>query len=130
MHKYGLGHWQLIRDPGHIVSFRDKRHRKRTMEIDPDLPAQGTYAYYEALFRKISLREGKFGDFATEAAARMAEKLGRYKQDVNNGDLPFDLLGNPGTLLHAGGSGMGLRFPSRERDLMAAHGWRTIRSIG
>jgi aldehyde:ferredoxin oxidoreductase len=93
MHKYGLGHWQLMATQGYINSLTQRGIIGKGKDIDPDLPPSGTYAYYEALFRKISLREGAFGDFAAEAAARMAEKLGRYKEDVNSGTLKLTYWG-------------------------------------
>ncbi len=93
MHKYGLGHWQLMATRGYISYLERKGIIGKGKEIDPDLPPQGSYAYYEALYRKISLREGAFGEWAAEAAARMAEKLGRYKEDVNNGDLSLTYWG-------------------------------------
>ena len=93
MHKYGLGHWQLMATRGYIDFLTRKGVIGKGKEIDPDLPPAGTFAYYEALFRKISLREGAFGEWAAEAAARMAEKLGRYKEDVSNGDLSLTYWG-------------------------------------
>jgi aldehyde:ferredoxin oxidoreductase len=93
MHKYGLGHWQLMAVRGYIDSLTRKGIIGKGKDIDPDLPPTGTYAYYEALFRKISLREGKFGEWASEAAARMADSLGRYKEDVHGGDLRLTYWG-------------------------------------
>jgi aldehyde:ferredoxin oxidoreductase len=93
MHRYGLGHWQLMATQGYIQFLQREGVIGKGKDIDPDLPEQGSFAYYEALFRKISLREGKFGDFAAEAAARMAEKLGRYKQDVSSGNLRLTYWG-------------------------------------
>ena len=58
MHRYGLGHWQLMATQGYINFLTQKGIIGKGKEIDPDLPPQGTFAYYEALFRKISLREG------------------------------------------------------------------------
>jgi aldehyde:ferredoxin oxidoreductase len=93
MHKYGLGHWQLMATQGYINSLTQRGIIGKGKEIDPDLPPQGSYGYYEALFRKLSLREGAFGEFASEAAARMAEKLGLYKEDVNSGKLRLTYWG-------------------------------------
>jgi aldehyde:ferredoxin oxidoreductase len=93
MHKYGLGHWQLMAVRGYIDLLTRQGVIGKGKEIDPDLPASGSYAYYEALFRKISLREGKFGEWAAEAAARMAESLGRYKEDVHGGGLKLTYWG-------------------------------------
>jgi aldehyde:ferredoxin oxidoreductase len=93
MHRYGLGHWQLMATQGYISFLERLGVIGKGKDIDPDLPASGTFAYYEALFRKISLREGKFGDLAAEAAARMADKLGRYKEDVSSGNLRLTYWG-------------------------------------
>ena len=93
MHKYGLGHWQLMATRGYIDFLTREGVFGKDKEIDPDLPAAGTFAYYEALFRKLSLREGKFGELAGEAAARMAEKLGRYEEDVNKGNVRLSYWG-------------------------------------
>jgi aldehyde:ferredoxin oxidoreductase len=93
MHRYGLGHWQLMATQGYISFLQKEGVFGKGKEIDPDLPEQGTFAYYEALYRKLSLREGKFGELAGEAAARMAEKLGRYKQDVSSGNLRLTYWG-------------------------------------
>ena len=93
MQRYGLGHWQLMATQGYIQFLERAGVIGKGKEIDPDLPPQGTFAYYEALFRKLSLREGKFGELAAEAAARMAEKLGRYKEDVNSGNVRLSYWG-------------------------------------
>jgi aldehyde:ferredoxin oxidoreductase len=93
MHRYGLGHWQLMATQGYINFLTSQGVFGKGKEIDPDLPPSGTFAYYEALMRKLSLREGKFGELAGEAAARMAEKLGRYKQDVNSGNVRLTYWG-------------------------------------
>jgi len=93
MHRYGLGHWQLMATQGYINFLQKEGIIGKGKEIDCELPEQGTFAYYEALFRKISLREGKFGELAGEAAARMADKLGRYKKDVSSGDLRLTYWG-------------------------------------
>jgi aldehyde:ferredoxin oxidoreductase len=95
MHRYGLGHWQLMATQSYIQFLNRQGIIGKGKEIDCDLPfdQSGTFAYYEALFRKLSLREGKFGDFAAEAAARMAEKLGRFKEDVNSGNLRLTYWG-------------------------------------
>jgi len=93
MQKYGLGHWQLMATRGYIDFLIREGIFGKDKEIDPDLPAAGSYAYYEDLFRKLSLREGKFGELAGEAAARMAEKLGRYDQDVNSGNVRLSYWG-------------------------------------
>jgi aldehyde:ferredoxin oxidoreductase len=45
------------------------------------------------LYRIIALRQGKLGELASEAAARMAEKLGRYKEDVSSGNLRLSYWG-------------------------------------
>ena len=93
MQKYGLGHWQLMATRGYIDYLSQQGVFGEGKEIDPGLPPAGSYAYYEDLFRKLSLREGKFGDLAAEAAARMAEKLGRYDKDVNSGALRLSYWG-------------------------------------
>ena len=43
--------------------------------------------------KQIAMREGIGNDLA-EGCARFAEKIGRYKEDVNSGTLRFGLLGN------------------------------------
>lgn len=93
MHRYGLGHWQLMATQGYIQYLERAGIFGKGKEIDPDLPPSGTFAYYEALMRKLSLREGKFGELAGEAAARMAEKLGRFKEDVNAGNVRLTYWG-------------------------------------
>ncbi len=93
MHRYGLGHWQLMATQSYIQFLTRQGVIGKGKDIDPDLPPSGTYAYFEALIRKISLREGPFGEWAAEAAARMAEKLGRYKDDVNSGNLKLTYWG-------------------------------------
>jgi aldehyde:ferredoxin oxidoreductase len=80
MHRKGIGHWPVMTMRGYIGAAISQGYVK----ADP-LPPQGTYAYYEALFRLISMREGELGDMAAEGAARMAEKLGRYKEDIHGG---------------------------------------------
>jgi aldehyde:ferredoxin oxidoreductase len=93
MHKYGLGHWQIMAVQRYIQYLQSKGVIGKDKDIDPDLPPTGTYAWYEAFFRKIALREGKFGEWAAEAAARMAESLGRYNEDVQSGNLTLTYWG-------------------------------------
>ncbi len=93
MQKYGLGHWQLMATRGYIDFLTREGVIGPGKEIDPELPESGTYAYYEALFRKLSLKEGRFGEFASQAAARMAEELGRFDSDVNSGNLRLTYWG-------------------------------------
>jgi aldehyde:ferredoxin oxidoreductase len=93
MHRYGLGHWQLMATQGYINFLTSQGVFGKGKDIDPDLPPSGSFAYYEALMRKLSLREGKFGELAGEAAARMADKLGRFKQDVNAGNVRLTYWG-------------------------------------
>ncbi len=95
MQKYGLGHWQLMATHGYIQFLNRQGILGKGKEIDCDLPfdQSNTFAYHEALYRTLSLREGEFGNLAAEAAARMAEKLGRYKGDVNSGNLRLSYWG-------------------------------------
>ena len=93
MHKYGLGHWQVKATRGYIESLRRMGIIGKGKQIDVTLPEPGSLAYYEAVFRIISLCEGKLGELAAEGAARMAEKLGRYKEDVNSGTLKLTYWG-------------------------------------
>jgi aldehyde:ferredoxin oxidoreductase len=95
MHKYGLGHWQLMATHSYIQFLNRQGIVGKGKEIDTDLPFEqaGSLAYYEALYRIIALRQGKLGELAAEAAARMAEKLGRYKEDVSSGNLRLSYWG-------------------------------------
>ncbi len=92
MHRYGLGHWQLMATQGYL-NFLNSKGILKEKGIEYNLPAQGSFAYYEALYRLISLKEGKLGELVSEAAARMAEQMGRYKEDVNSGQLRLTYWG-------------------------------------
>ncbi|MBN1570640.1 MAG: hypothetical protein JXA73_22545 [Acidobacteria bacterium] len=118
MQKYGLGHWQLMATQGYINFLERQGVIGKGKEIDPDLPPAGSYAYYEALMRKISLREGKFGEFAAEAAARMAVQLGRYKEDVSSGNLRLTYYGTQEHYDSATQVDWGFGSILGERDLM------------
>ena len=112
MHRYGIGHWPFKAMEDYIGTAI------RNGYVKAELPPAGTPAYYEAIFRTISLRQGELGEMAAEGPARMAEKLGRYKEDVHGGVLKITWWGtrqhyDPMTQLEWGyGSLFG------ERDLM------------
>jgi aldehyde:ferredoxin oxidoreductase len=95
MHRYGLGHWQIMATRGYIEALARPNMGiiGKGKEIDVELPPSGTFGYHEFMFRTIALREGKLGELAAEGAARMAEKLGRYKQDVSSGTLRLTYWG-------------------------------------
>ena len=86
MHRYGLGHWPLM-------SIRTAIGIATRNGVASTLPPQGSLAYYEALYRMISLREGELGDMAAEGPARMMERLGRYKEEVHGGALQLTYWG-------------------------------------
>jgi aldehyde:ferredoxin oxidoreductase len=87
MHRMGIGHWPFMAMRGYIGTAINQGY------VKAELPPQGTYAYYEAIFRMISMREGELGELAAEGPARMAEKLGRYKEDVHGGSLRLTYWG-------------------------------------
>ena len=107
MHQYGAGHWQVMATSGYIQQLMRKGIIGPGTEYDPgDMPAQGGgfggggfggggtgNAYWEFLYKKMATRDDKFGDLIAEAAARMAEKLGRYPQDVNDGTVKLTYWG-------------------------------------
>ena len=88
MHRYGLGHWQVMATRGYIEALArpNMASLEKAKQIDVDLPPSGTFAYHETIFRTIALREGPLGELAAEGAARMAEKLGRYKAGSSAAD--------------------------------------------
>ncbi len=103
MHRWGAGHWQVMATSGYIQALIRKGVIGKGTEYDSgDLPAQagggfggggGGNAYWEALYAKMAKRDDKFSDLIAEAAARMAEKLGRYPQDVNDGTVRLTYWG-------------------------------------
>jgi aldehyde:ferredoxin oxidoreductase len=104
MHRWGAGHWQVMATSGYIQALIRQGVIGKGKEYDPgDMPAQGGggfggggtsgNAYWEALYKKMATRDDKFSDLIAEAAARMAEKLGRYPQDVNNGTVRLTYWG-------------------------------------
>lgn len=94
MHRYGLGHWQLMP----LMSYVDTLYKKGILgkgkEIDTNLPFDmpDSFTYVEALMRQIATREGIGNDLA-EGCARFAKKIGRYDEDVNSGDLSLAFWG-------------------------------------
>ncbi len=92
MHRYGLGHWQLMPLMSYVAKLHEKGILGKGKQIDTNLPFDmpGTFTYVEALMRQIATREGIGNDLA-EGCARFAEKIGRYDEDVNSGvlDLAF-----------------------------------------
>ncbi len=94
MHRYGVGHWQF--QP--ILRYVDILHKKGILgkgkQIDTNLPLDmpGSFTYVEALIRQIATREG-IGDDLAEGCARFAQKIGRYDEDVNSGDLNLAFWG-------------------------------------
>ncbi len=102
MHRWGAGHWQVMATSGYINALIRQGVFGKGKEYDPgDMPAQsggfggggGGNAYWEALYKKMSTRDDKFSDLIAEGAARIAEKLGRYPQDVNNGTVKLTYWG-------------------------------------
>ena len=104
MQKYGLGHWQLMATRGYI-DFLTQR-RASSARGKKSIPIFRSIGHLRILRSAVSGRSRcareNSANCAAEAAARMAEKLGRYQEDVNNGNAELDLLGNPGTLLLTG----------------------------
>jgi aldehyde:ferredoxin oxidoreductase len=94
MQKYGLGHWQLMPIQSYVQNLYKQGILGKGKQIECDLPFDqiGTFGYSEALMRKISLREGAFGNDLAEGAARFAEKIGR-KDDINKGTLRLTYWG-------------------------------------
>ncbi|MDI9613947.1 MAG: aldehyde ferredoxin oxidoreductase N-terminal domain-containing protein [Acidobacteriota bacterium] len=93
MHRYGLGHWQVMATRGYIEALVREGVIGKGKQIDFELPPAGSFAYHETMFRTIALREGPLGALAAEGAARMAEKLGRYQKDVSSGMLRLTYYG-------------------------------------
>ena len=93
MQRYGIGHWPFMAVRGYINTLVNQGVIGGGKQINVDLPQTGTFAYYDAIFRIISMREGELGNLAAEGPARMAEKLGRYEEDVNSGRLPLAYWG-------------------------------------
>jgi aldehyde:ferredoxin oxidoreductase len=118
MHRYGLGHWQVMATRGYIETLQRQGVIGKGKEIDVDLPPAGSFAYHETIFRTIALREGPLGALAAEGAARMAEKLGRYKQDVSSGTLRLTYWGTQEHYDSATQAEWGFGSLLGERDLM------------
>ena len=93
MHRYGVGHWAFMAVRGYIDNLARAGVIGKGKEIDFELPPSGSFSYYETLFRTIAFREGALGELAAEGPARMAEKLGRYKEDVHGGTLKLTYWG-------------------------------------
>ena len=118
MHRYGLGHWQVMATRGYIETLQRQGVIGKGKEIDIELPAPGSFSYHETMFRTIALREGKLGELAAEGAARMAEKLGRYKEDVSSGTLKLTYWGTQEHYDSATQVEWGFGSLLGERDLM------------
>jgi len=103
MHRWGAGHWQVMATSGYISALTRQGVFGKGKEYDPgDMPAQGGggfggggggNAYWEALYKKMATRDDAFSNLIAEGAARIAEKLGRYPQDVNNGTVKLTYWG-------------------------------------
>ncbi|MCL2877701.1 MAG: hypothetical protein FWF13_02845, partial [Acidobacteria bacterium] len=87
MQRFGIGHWPFMAVRGYINTLVGLGIIGKGKQIDIELPQANTFSYYETIFRIISMREGPLGELAAEGPARMAEKLGRYNEDVNSGRL-------------------------------------------
>ncbi|MDR1726614.1 MAG: aldehyde:ferredoxin oxidoreductase [Acidobacteriota bacterium] len=94
MQRYGLGHWQLRPVMNYALMLYKEGVIGKGRQIESDLPfdREGTFGYADAVMRAIALREG-VGDDLAEGAARFAEKLGRYHQDVDSGKLKLTYWG-------------------------------------
>jgi aldehyde:ferredoxin oxidoreductase len=111
MHRWGAGHWQVMATNGYISALEREGVIGKGTAYDPgdSMPEQssgggrggfggfggggGGNERYEAMYRNMARRDNKYGDLIAEAAARMAEKLGRYDQDVNSGTLKLTYWG-------------------------------------
>jgi aldehyde:ferredoxin oxidoreductase len=118
MHRYGLGHWQVMATRGYIEALVREGVIGKGKQIDFELPPSGSYAYHETMFRTIALREGPLGALACEGAARMAEKLGRYQKDVSSGLLKLTYYGTQEHYDSATQMEWGYGSILGERDLM------------
>jgi aldehyde:ferredoxin oxidoreductase len=119
MQKYGLGHWQLMPLMSYVQTLHQQGILGKGKQIETDLPLDqaGTFGYAEALMRQISLRKGIGNDLA-EGCARFAEKIGRYKQDVNSGVLSWAYWGTANHYDPAIEAEWGFGSLLGERDLM------------
>jgi aldehyde:ferredoxin oxidoreductase len=109
MHRWGAGHWQVMATNGYISALERQGIIGKGTEYDPgdSMPEQssgggrggfggfggGGNERWEALYRNMAKRDNKYGDLIAEAAARMAEKLGRYPKDVNDGTVRLTYWG-------------------------------------
>ncbi len=119
MQKFGLGHWQLMPLMNYVQALYKQGVLGKGRQIHTDLPLDlnGTFAYAEALMRQIALRQGIGNDLA-EGCARFAEKIGRYKQDVNSGLLGLAYWGTANHYDPAVEAEWGFGSLLGERDLM------------
>jgi len=94
MQKYGLGHWQLRPTMNYAMLLYKEGILGKGKQIESDIPfdREGTFDYADAIMRAIALRQG-VGNELAEGAARLAEKLGRYKQDIHSGKLKLTYWG-------------------------------------
>jgi aldehyde:ferredoxin oxidoreductase len=94
MQKYGLGHWQLRPVMNYALQLYKEGVIGKGKQLESDLPFDqvGTFGYADAIMRAIALGQGVGKDLA-QGAARFAEKIGRYKQDVNSGKLKLTYWG-------------------------------------
>jgi aldehyde:ferredoxin oxidoreductase len=130
MHRWGAGHWQVMATDGYISALTRAGVIGKGKEYGPgDMPAEGGggmfggggssgNAYWEALYKKMATRDDKFSDLIAEAAARMAAKLGRYPQDVNNGTVRLTYWGTQEHYSTAVQVDWGYGSLFGERDLM------------
>jgi aldehyde:ferredoxin oxidoreductase len=107
MHRWGAGHWQVMATTGYMRALEREGIIGPGTKYDPgDMPTQGGgfggggfggggsgNAYYEALYEKMAKQDGEYGKLIALAAARMAEKLGRYPKDVNDGTVRLTYWG-------------------------------------
>jgi aldehyde:ferredoxin oxidoreductase len=107
MHRWGAGHWQVMATTGYMRALEREGIIGPGTEYDPgEMPSQGGgfggggfggggsgNAYYEALYEKMAKQDDAYGKLISLAAARMAEKLGRYPKDVNDGTVKLTYWG-------------------------------------
>jgi aldehyde:ferredoxin oxidoreductase len=94
MHKYGLGHWQLMPVRSYLMNLYQRGLVGKGKKIECDLPLDqaNSPAFPDMLMQAMATRKG-IGNDLTEGAARFAKKYGLYEEDLNSGKLPLTYWG-------------------------------------
>ena len=117
MHKYGLGHWQLMATRGYIDFLDTKGHHRQRERNRSRSAARGHFRLLRGAIPEDLVARGSFRRMGSRGRRKNGGKTRPLQGGCVQRRSETDLLGDPGTLFHAGRGGMGLSVLSSENAI-------------